>query len=177
MVLNISKKLIWILLIITLILLVVLIILNFLYASDQKNLSSLWGEIEEEGYYQAISHWIVFPEKDYSGMTMVVMEGSKTLARETYQPLKLVDGYEAIITTDLTAGDSLTSRFAIYDLPYSDRNELSSEALNKYLVDKPFKEIYYCGNTPELLTEEKANQLITEKTLATYCQQINGFLF
>lgn len=177
MVLNIGKKLIWTLLIISLILLAILIILNYLGIINQKKLSNLWSEVEEENFSLAISPWLVLPEKDYSGMTLVVMEGGKTLAREIYQPLKLVDGYEALVTSDLNVSVGLTSRFVIYNLPYSDRNELSSEALNKYLVDKPFKEIYYCGDTPEPLTEEKANQLIAEKKLATYCQQINGFLF
>lgn len=173
MVIRIGRKLIWILLIICLILTAVLIILNFAgYQNrDYLNLFNI-KKVKET----TVGNWIVLPVKDFTGKTLVIMSDGLTLNRVVYQPLKLENGYEAINYQN-GKGLKLSSRFIVFDLPYSDRNELSNEAITKYRIDKPFEEIYYCGNLAEPLTITNANKIIKENKLKSTCQQLNGFLF
>lgn len=173
MILRISKKLIWVLLVITLILALLLVIL---YSLGYLNFTKAdWNFFEKETTpVSTIGHWLVLPEEDYSGLTLVVINNGKTLAREIYQPLKLDNGYEAINSQNGAEEFGISSNFIIFNLPFSDRNELSNQAISKYRVDKPFKEIYYCEQP---ITQEKANQLITANNLTASCQRINGFLY
>lgn len=172
MVLNVGKKLIWVLIFLTLILAILLVILYGLgYLGLGQNfwqLTILPGQPNP-----TIGHWIVFPEKNYAGLTLVVINNGKTLAREIYQPTKLANGYEAINSQNGIEDLGISSNFVIFDLPYSDRNELSNQAISKYRIDKPFKEIYYCEQP---LTEAKTNELINNNNLNSVCQQLNGFL-
>lgn len=174
MILRIGKKLIWTLLIICLILAVILVILQ-LWVGKNFKFNFNWSD--KEVIKPSIGEWIVMPEKDYSNLTLVVMQDSKTLARQIYQSIKLEKGYEIITPQDGLVNTNLANRLLIFNLPYSDRNELSNEAMKKYQIAKPFKEIYYCGDLKEALTKELANKLIEENKLGTTCQQINGFLF
>lgn len=173
MVVRIGRKLIWTLLAICLLLTIVLILLNFT-GYQSPSILKLFNLKPKP--VVTIGNWIVLPEKDFSGKTLVIMSGGMTLNRVIYQPIKLTNGYEAISYQN---GNelSVSSRFVIFDLPYSDRNELSNEAITKYRLDKPFKEIYYCGNLAQPLTIASANKIINENKLKTTCQQINGFLY
>lgn len=169
MITRIGKNLIWILIAISLILALLLVILYFLgYQKQNQN-----NEVETP----TIGKWIVLSEKDYTGLTLVVVQDGKTLERELYKSVKLINNYESINSEYGPNQFNLTNKFIIFDLPYSDRNELSSEALANYIIDSPFEEIYYCGDLTQPLTKEYANKIISENKLSIECQQINGFLF
>ena len=169
MIIRIGKNLIWALIVISLILAMILVILYFLGYQNQDQ------QVATE--LPTIGKWIVLPQKDFSGLTLVVVQDGKTLEREIYKSVKLIDGYESISSKHGPNQFNLSNKFIIFDLPFSDRNELSEEALANYIIDQPFKEIYYCGDLTYPLTRISANQLIRENKLATNCQQINGFLF
>lgn len=173
MVLRIGKKLIWLLIFVSLILAILLVIL---YRLGYLNIGDFGSNIFSSSIIpsRSIGHWLVLPEKDYTGLTLVVMINGKAMAREFYQPIKLANGYEAINSQNGLENLGVSSNFIIFNLPYSDRNELSDQAITKYRIDKPFKEIYYCEQP---ITVDKANQLIIANNVTTACQQLNGFLF
>jgi NADH:ubiquinone oxidoreductase subunit 3 (subunit A) len=169
MIIRIGKNLIWILVIISLILAVLLAILYFLgYQQQEQN---------KKSELPTIGKWIVLSKEDYSGLTLVVVQDGKTLEREPYKSVKLINGYESINSEHGPNQFNLSNRFIIFDLPFSDRNELTDEVLTSYIIDNPFDEIYYCGDLTYPLTITNANQIISDDKLTTSCTEINGFLF
>jgi len=165
---RLTKKIIWSLIIVSLILTIMLLILYFLGLQEKR---------KQQNQAPTIGSWIVMPKQDYSGLTLVTVQDGKTLDREFYQSVKLDQGYEAISSKYGPVTGSLSNKFIIFNLPYSDRNELTDEILVNYEVSQPFSEIYYCGDIGYPLTVAKANQIIDFTGLENVCRQINGFLF
>jgi hypothetical protein len=184
MAIRIGKKLIWIMAIVCVVLAVVLIVFYCLgYFNDINKWQTLLPDVLKTSKTELImpvatvGPWIVKPDKDYSGKTLVAIQNNATVARVMYQSDKLPNGYEVINLGEANAPLGLSSRFIIFNLPFSDTNELPSEAINKYKINQPFEEIYYCVDLAQPLTLEYATQLASENNLKTVCKELNGFLF
>jgi hypothetical protein len=134
-----AKKLIWILAGLCLILTAALMLLLIFGYFSKPNASEPAGQQDQKTGLV----WVVLPNKNYDGLTLVVNDGGKVIFRDAYQGVKLNKGYEMLVDVMGPQVTGVNKNFVIYNLTFSERNELSAEALKNYLVADPFLEIYY----------------------------------